>query len=138
MPGPCIDTIYPEAMPGATVLVVDDDPLLVQLVKMNLELEGYKVVTAGDGEEGLVQVRTQQPDLIVLDVMMPKVDGLAMTRAVKADASTSAIPIILLSAKTAASDVKLGLDAGADAYITKPFDTQALFRQVASLLASMS
>ncbi|HUP86566.1 MAG TPA: response regulator [Acidimicrobiales bacterium] len=125
-------------MPAATVLVVDDDPLLVQLVKLNLELEGYNVVTASDGEEGLAQVRAQRPDLIVLDVMMPKLDGLAMTRAVKADATTRAIPIILLSAKTAANDVKLGLDAGADAYITKPFDTEALFGRVASLLASIS
>jgi len=125
-------------VPAATVLVVDDDPLLVRLVQLNLELEGYLVVTASDGEQGLAQARTHRPDLIVLDVMMPKVDGLAMTRAVRADDTIASTPIILLSAKTAAGDVKSGLDAGANAYVTKPFDTQALFEQVAALLASTS
>jgi DNA-binding response OmpR family regulator len=123
-------------VPDATVLVVDDDPLLVRLVQLNLELEGYRVLTAGDGEEGLQRARQEHPDLIVLDVMMPKLDGLGVTRALKGDDATRSIPIILLSAKTAASDVKQGLDAGADDYITKPFDTQALFDRVAALLSS--
>jgi two-component system alkaline phosphatase synthesis response regulator PhoP len=123
-------------VPDATVLVVDDDPMLVRLVQMNLELEGYKVLTAGDGEEGVAQARAHQPDLIVMDVMMPKLDGIAATQALKADTATSTIPIILLSAKTGAADVARGLDAGADKYMGKPFDTAALFDAVAALLSN--
>jgi DNA-binding response OmpR family regulator len=117
------------------LLIVDDDPLVVRMLQMTFELEGYKVITASDGEEGLKRVREELPDVIVLDVMMPKLDGLAVTRALKADAATSAIPILLCSAKTSDADVKNGLSAGANDYITKPVQLKALTARVAALLA---
>jgi adenylate cyclase len=122
-------------VPDATVLVVDDDPLVVRLVQMNLELEGYRVVTAFDGEEGLARAREVRPDIIVLDVMMPKMDGLTMTKELRGDADVSHIPVILLSAKTAAADVDRGLAAGADRYVTKPFDIPVLLDTLTALLA---
>jgi two-component system phosphate regulon response regulator PhoB len=102
---------------------------------MNLELEGYRVITASDGEEGLARIHEDRPDIIVLDVMMPKMDGLAMTRAVKGDTELRDIPIVLLSARTAAADVDRGLAAGADRYVTKPFDIPVLLDTLTALLA---
>jgi DNA-binding response OmpR family regulator len=119
----------------ATVLVVDDDPLIVKLLQMNLEMEGYDVITAADGEAGVTRAREDRPDIIICDVMMPRMDGMALTRTLKADPVTTSIPIILLSAKTAASDIQAGKDAGADEYLTKPFDHLKLFGRVAALLA---
>jgi DNA-binding response OmpR family regulator len=122
-------------VPVATVLVIDDDPLIVKLLQMNLEMEGYDVITAGDGEAGVTRARADRPDLIICDVMMPKLDGMDVTRTLKGDPTTASIPIILLSAKTAASDIQAGKDAGADDYMTKPFDHLKLFGRVAALLA---
>jgi DNA-binding response OmpR family regulator len=123
-------------VPEATLLVVDDDPLVVKLLQMNLEMEGYTVITAADGEAGARRAREDRPDLIVCDVMMPRMDGMELTRAVKADPATAGIPIILLSAKAGAADIKAGRDAGADEYLTKPFDHVKLFERVAALLAA--
>jgi DNA-binding response OmpR family regulator len=114
----------------ATVLVVDDDPVIQKLLRVNFEMEGYDVLSAADGAEGLDQARAGSPDVIILDVMMPKMNGLEVLAALKADAGTDTIPVILLSAKAQAGDVQAGLDRGADAYVTKPFDPLDLLERV--------
>ena len=118
----------------ATILVVDDDPVIQKLLAVNFEMEGYRVVTAGDGEEALAQVALEHPDAVVLDVMMPKIDGIEVVRRMRADVGTAAIPVLLLSARAQAKDIAEGLDAGADAYMTKPFDPVDLLERVASLI----
>ncbi|MDQ1374474.1 MAG: hypothetical protein QOJ09_1812 [Actinomycetota bacterium] len=118
----------------ATVLVVDDDPVIQKLLRVNFEMEGYNVLSAPDGAEGLEQARSANPDVIILDVMMPKMNGLEVLAALKADAGTDSIPVILLSAKAQAGDVQAGLDRGADAYVTKPFDPLDLLERVGQFL----
>ena len=122
-------------MPRTTVLVVDDDPVIQQLLRLNFEMEGYTVVTAGDGVEGLERARSVDPDAVLLDVMMPRMDGLEVARALKGDPATAGIPIVMLSAKAQAADVEAGRAAGADDYVTKPFDPLDLFRRVEELVA---
>jgi DNA-binding response OmpR family regulator len=119
-----------------TILVVDDDPVIQKLLSVNFEMEGYVVRTASDGVEGLEAVEAEVPDLILLDVMMPRMDGLEVVRRLKADGATAAIPVILLSAKAQAADISDGLDAGADDYITKPFDPLELLDKVADLIGT--
>jgi DNA-binding response OmpR family regulator len=119
---------------NAKVLLVDDDPVILKLLQVNFEMEGYKVMTANDGVEGLEKARTERPDIVLLDIMMPRMDGLEVTKALKGDASTKDIPIILLSAKAQASDVQVGKDMGADDYLTKPFDPLELLDRVNELL----
>ncbi len=117
-----------------TVLVVDDDPVIQKLLQVNFEMEGYDVVIAGDGEEGLALAREERPDLVLLDVMMPKMNGLDVAAAMRSDATTEGIPIIMLSAKAQASDVQAGLDLGVDDYVTKPFDPLELLDRVGAIL----
>jgi CheY-like chemotaxis protein len=114
--------------------VVDDDPVIQKLLSVNFEMEGYRVVTAGDGIEGLERVRSEAPDLILLDVMMPRMDGLEVARRLKADPATKSIPVVLLSAKAQSTDIQGGVDAGADDYVTKPFDPLELLDKVAALI----
>ena len=121
-------------MPAATVLVVDDDPVIQKLLQVNFELEGYKVITASDGVEGLERARADLPDAIILDIMMPKMNGLEVARALKASDDTKDIPVLLLSAKAQASDVAVGMEIGADDYVTKPFDPAELLERVGDLL----
>ena len=121
-------------MPDATVLVVDDDPVIQKLLQVNFEMEGYNVITASDGLEGLETARREHPDAIVLDVMMPKMDGLEVARTLKADDDTKSIPIVLLSAKAQQADLQAGQDTGADEYLTKPFDPLELLQRVATLI----
>jgi len=121
-------------MPG-TVLVVDDDPVIQKLLQVNFEMEGYAVITASDGLEGLEMARQERPDAIVLDVMMPKMDGLEVARTLKADESTRSIPILLLSAKAQQADVQAGVATGADDYLTKPFDPLDLLQRVGGLIS---
>jgi DNA-binding response OmpR family regulator len=121
-------------VPPQTVLVVDDDAMVVRLVQMAFEIDGYTVLTASDGEEGLRRAREDRPDVILCDIMMPKLDGIAVTRALKADATTSSIPIVLCSAKTSENDKSIGLAAGADDYVTKPFKVKDLVQRVAALV----
>jgi class 3 adenylate cyclase/CheY-like chemotaxis protein len=116
------------------ILVVDDMVENVDILKMRLESQGYEVVTAGDGETALVEVRKCLPDLILLDVMMPRLDGIAATKRLKADASLPFIPVILVTAKADAKDVIAGLDAGGDDYLTKPVDQASLVARVRSML----
>ena len=117
-----------------TVLVVDDDPVIMRLLEVNFEMEGYTVLTAVDGEQALERVRAEAPDLVVCDIMMPKVNGLEVVERLRADEATKGVPVILLSAKAQASEVQKGLDAGADDYITKPFDPLELIERVQALL----
>lgn len=116
-----------------TVLVVDDDPVIVKLLQVNFEMEGYRVVAAGDGEEGLEVARAEHPDAIVSDVMMPRMDGIAFAKELRSDPLLRKIPLVLLSAKAQSSDVQNGLDV-ADDYVTKPFDPLELLDRVAVLL----
>jgi DNA-binding response OmpR family regulator len=119
-----------------TVLVVDDDPVIVRLLEVNFEMEGFTVLTATDGMEGLERARAELPDIIVSDVMMPRMDGLQMVGELKADETTASIPVVLLSAKAQADDVQSGLGAGADDYVTKPFEPEDLLERIVKLLSS--
>jgi DNA-binding response OmpR family regulator len=119
-----------------TILVVDDDPVIQKLLLVNFEMEGYRVLTAGDGVEGMEVVAGELPDLILLDVMMPRMDGLEVVRRLKAVKRTQAVPVILLSAKAQATDISGGLDAGADDYVTKPFDPLELLDKVVALIGA--
>ncbi len=116
------------------ILVVDDMPDNVEIAKLRLEKEGYAVATAVDGEQALAAIRELSPDLVLLDVMMPGLDGIEVTRRVKADASLPFVPIVLLTAKAATKDVVAGLDAGADDYLAKPFEHAALVARVRAML----
>jgi len=121
-------------MSPPTVLLVEDDPVILRLLEVNFELEGFGVLLAHDGAEGIELARSEAPDLIISDIMMPKVSGLELVTALKADDATAAIPIILLSAKAQSSDVKAGMEAGADDYVTKPFEPLDLVDRVNGLL----
>jgi DNA-binding response OmpR family regulator len=116
-------------------LVVDDDPVILKLLRVNFEIEGYQVLAAADGVEGLEVARREHPDVAVVDVMMPRLDGLGMARALRADPQTAPIRILLLSAKAQATDVEAGLEV-ADDYVTKPFEPLGLLDRVAALLAA--
>ena len=117
----------------STVLVIDDDPVIVKLLQVNFEMEGYAVISAENGVAGLTRARDDQPHLIILDVMMPGMNGLDVARALRSAGETRDIPIILLSAKAQASDISMGLEV-ADDYITKPFDPLELLDRVAGLI----
>ena len=121
-------------MPPSTVLVVEDDPVILRLLEVNFELEGFSVLLAHDGAEGIEVARAQKPDLIITDIMMPRVSGLELVIALKADDATKSIPIILLSAKAQTNDLKIGMEAGADDYVTKPFEPLDLVDRVNALL----
>lgn len=119
---------------GARILVVDDEPDAVELVQFNLQAAGYEVVTAGDGDQALKLARSATPNLIVLDLMLPEVDGLEVCKILRRDPVTAAIPIIMLTAKAAEIDRVLGLEIGADDYITKPFSPRELVLRVKNML----
>ncbi len=116
------------------VLVVDDEPDALELIKFNLKGAGYDVATAADGEEALKKARALLPDLIILDVMLPEVDGLEVCKILRRDPTVSATPIIMLTAKAAEIDRVLGLELGADDYVTKPFSPRELVLRVKRLL----
>lgn len=116
------------------ILVVDDVPDNIEIARLRLESQGYQVESAADGEEALLKTAELRPDLLLLDVMMPKLDGLETVRRLKADPSLPFIPVILLTAKSDLAEVVRGLDAGADDYLTKPFDHAALLARVRAML----
>jgi CheY-like chemotaxis protein len=121
---------------GKRVLVVDDDKVIQQLLEVNLELEGYEVAGfASDGKEALELVASLAPDVVILDIMMPKMDGLEVCRRMRADPKLAKIPIILLSARAQDMDIREGIEIGASAYLTKPFDPVELIDIVARLVA---
>lgn len=129
---PSVPAAYIAGVPK--VLVVDDDPSIQRLVSLTFEMEGWEVAIAEDGVAGLAAARSVAPDAILLDVMMPKMDGLAVAAALKSDPTTARIPVILLSAKAQAGDLGAGLATGADEYVTKPFDPLDLLDRVTALV----
>ena len=120
--------------PQPVILAADDDEDILELVAFRLERSGYTVLRARDGEEALRIAQEAKPDLAVLDVMMPKLDGFAVTRRLRAEGATSRMPIILLTARAQDADVQAGFDAGADDYIRKPFSPQELRARVQAIL----
>jgi DNA-binding response OmpR family regulator len=117
-------------------VVADDDPDILDLVAFRLERCGLAALPAHDGEEALALIRGHGPALAVLDVMMPRLDGLSLTRILRADPATRALPIVLLTARSQDADLRAGLDADADAYLRKPFSAQELGERVAALLSA--
>jgi DNA-binding response OmpR family regulator len=120
--------------PEATILIVDDEPTNVDMLSQELDDEGYKLLTAYDGEEALIKVQEHQPDLILLDVMMPKVDGFTVCRILKGSGKTVLIPVLLLTALRTHENRVRGIEAGADDFISKPFDRDELLAKIRSLL----
>jgi DNA-binding response OmpR family regulator len=118
------------------LLLVDDEPDLVQMVSVRLKAAGYEVSTAYDGQEALEKVRKAQPDLMILDLMLPKLDGYKVCRLLKFDEKTRAMPILIFTARAQVEDVTLATECGADAYLTKPFEAKALLAKIQELLVA--
>ncbi len=116
------------------ILIVEDDKDINRLLEFNLSKNQYRPVCASDGEQGLALAKSESPDLIILDIMLPKMDGLEVCRELKRDAATSAIPILMLTAKAEEVDKVVGLEMGADDYVTKPFSPRELLARVGSIL----
>ena len=125
-------------MAKGRILVVDDEIYIVHILDFSLGMEGYEVLTALDGEQALEKARLEHPDLIVLDIMMPKLDGYETCKMLKADDATRDIPVILLSAKGRNVDQKVGFEVGADDYITKPFSPRKLVERINAILGQSS
>ena len=123
-------------MPGK-ILIVDDDIDTLRLVGMMLESEGFNIIAAKDGQRGIALARSETPDLIILDIMMPELDGYAVTRQLRQEKITRAIPILIFTAKTGMDDKMLGLELGADVYLTKPISTRELLSQVNKMLSKL-
>ncbi len=121
-------------MAKETVLVVEDDENIQELIRVNLEREGYRAMVASTGEEGLRAARAEPPDLMLLDLMLPGLDGLEVCRMMKADTSVRGVPIIMVTAKGEEADVVAGLELGADDYVTKPFSAKVLLARVRAAL----
>lgn len=115
------------------ILIVDDEPSILMSLEFLMHKEGYQVFIARDGAEALDIINKHTPDIIILDIMMPEVDGYEVCQLVKANASTSHIKVIFLSAKSKKEDIEKGLEMGADLYLTKPFSTRTLMTQIKSL-----
>jgi DNA-binding response OmpR family regulator len=118
------------AGPTARILVADDDPVILRLIEINLSLEGFDVQLAEGGEEAIEKARDEQPDLILLDVMMPGVTGWEAAKRLKDDPETTDIPIVFLSARTQEEDRRRGEELGVAAYVTKPFDPGELIATI--------
>lgn len=116
------------------ILIVDDEPIIVKVVQSRLTAAGYDVIAAFDGQEGLDKARAENPDLIILDIMLPKMDGYRVCSILKLDDRYKKIPIVMFSARVQTEDKEKGLAAGADAYLTKPFDPKALMETIQKLL----
>lgn len=110
----------------AKILIVDDEPNLVKLLKSILEGNGYDVIVACDGQDGLDKTYQEKPDLIILDVMLPKMDGYEVCKMLRSDAQSRDIPIIMLTGRTEAQDIRMGMDLGAVSYVQKPFNPDML------------
>ena len=116
------------------ILIIEDEPDIVRMLEYNLKKEGFRVVSAPDGQAGLRQARKQCPDIILLDLMLPEIDGLEVCRALRQERDTAGIPVIMLTAKGRESDKVVGLELGADDYITKPFSLGELIARVKAVL----
>ena len=121
-------------MEGKRILLIDDEKDLVETMCFQLKAAGYDVITAYDGVEGLEKAKKEKVDLIILDLMLPKMDGYKVCGLLKKDNRYSKIPIILFTARAQQSDKDMGIEAGADAYVTKPFDAKALILKIGELL----
>jgi two-component system alkaline phosphatase synthesis response regulator PhoP len=122
-------------MPGRKIMAVDDERHIVRLIQVNLERSGYQVITAFDGPDALRKVESDKPDLIVLDVMMPKMDGFEVLKRLQANPETREIPVIMLTAKAQDADVFRGWASGVSAYLTKPFNPLELITFVKRILS---
>jgi len=116
------------------ILVVDDEEDILSVLKFRLEANDYEVLLASDGQEGLNKARTEKPDLIILDLMLPKIDGYKVCRMLKFDENYKSIPIIMFTARAEQKDEDLGKEMGADAYIIKPFEPEILLEKIRELL----
>jgi DNA-binding response OmpR family regulator len=125
-------------MKKGTILVIDDEKDLIELVRYNLENDGFDVIAATDGQSGLEVVKKHRPDLVVLDLMMPGLDGLQVCQQLRADPRSASIPLIMLTAKATEADRIIGLELGADDYITKPFSPREVIARVKALLRRMN
>jgi DNA-binding response OmpR family regulator len=125
-------------MKKGTILVIDDEKDLIELVRYNLENDGFDVIAATDGQSGLDVVKKHRPDLVVLDLMMPGLDGLQVCQQLRADPRSARIPLIMLTAKATEADRIIGLELGADDYITKPFSPREVIARVKALLRRMN
>ena len=121
-------------MARTRILVVDDEPDILELIRYNLTRNNYEMIGVASGEEALTSIRTSSSDLVVLDLMLPGIDGLEVCRRLKNDARTSLIPVIILSAKGEEADVVSGLELGADDYLTKPFSPRVLLARIKAVL----
>jgi len=127
--------MHPSTTPAKTVLVVDDEQDILDLVRFRLEHDGYRVLTASDGQTGLTLAQQERPDLCILDVMMPKLSGLEVLARLRADPATAATRVILLTARGQDADVDRGFELGAQDYVTKPFSPKELRRRVQAQLS---
>lgn len=118
----------------STILLVDDEPSLVKMIGFRLQLEGFDVVTALDGVQALEAAKAHQPHLMILDLMLPKLDGFEVCRRLKQDPALRHIPVVILTAKAGTQDEQRGLECGANAYLRKPFNAQELLRTMWGLL----
>ncbi len=119
------------------ILVVDDEPPIVRLMEFILARQGHEMLVAVNGEQALEKIRAHKPDLVLLDIMMPRIDGYEVARQVRADPETATLPIIMLSAKAQEDDIRKGVDIGVDEYITKPFSPEHLVHVVADQLSRL-
>jgi two-component system, OmpR family, alkaline phosphatase synthesis response regulator PhoP len=119
---------------GKKILITEDSPTILEILKSVLVEQGYEVIVATDGQEALEKARTEKPDLMILDLMLPKIDGYKVCRMLKFDEKYKNIPIIMLTARTKESDEKLGREVGADAYMKKPFEPEMIIDQIKKLL----
>lgn len=122
------------SMAGEKILVVEDDEDIQELLKVNLAREGFTVLTAADGPVGLQLAQSRRPDLVVLDLMLPRLDGMEVCRQLKRDPRTAAVPIVMLTAKSEEGDIVTGLELGADDYVTKPFSVKVLVTRIRTAL----
>ncbi|MDO8749497.1 MAG: response regulator [Candidatus Omnitrophota bacterium] len=116
------------------LLLVDDEVELVEMIKFRLEASGYEVLTANDGQQALEIARREKPDLIILDVMLPKMDGYKVCGLLKKDSRYAHIPVMMFTAKAMDADLKLGQEVSADAYLTKPFEPKVLLEKIKELV----
>ena len=123
-----------ETPPKARILVVDDEPDLIAVLRMGLQMEGFEVLEAADGAAGLERAQTDKPDLIVLDLMLPKMDGYQVCRSLKFDSRYKSLPIFILSARPGEQDKRLALEMGADDFIRKPYDLKELVGKIRARL----
>jgi len=124
-------------MAAPRILLVDDEPSIIKVVGKRLEVEGYQVSVAVEGQEALAKAQTERPDLIILDLMLPKLNGYEVCTMLKQDTRYQHIPIMLFTAKAQDQDERLGMECGADAYVRKPFKAQELLERIRRLLPGL-